>query len=317
MTSFSRRRFLNIAVATSAAAILPFELCSSASEPIVWNGFVLGADASIKVHGNKTDASSAIKAALKVVNEQEKQLSIYDPNSSLSLLNKAGHVQIDNNESASLYLLVVQSKVINQNTHGLFDPTVQPLFETFAKANGVPTQANLEKAKALVGLHKVKISNASQLILKQKGMALTFNGIAQGYITDQVRQSLNKSGYEHALINIGEYSAGTDPAKIGISDISGEVFDVASLRNQAIATSSPSAYNFPDGTSHIFNPNGDRHIATWDTVSVIAKNAVIADGYSTALALTRDTQLAEKLVASQIIQKVVFKDKSGRVHHIG
>ena len=317
MTSFSRRRFLKITVATSAATILPLGLSSSASEPVVWNGFVLGADASIKVHGNKADASAAIEAALKVVKEQEEQLSIYYPNSSLSLLNKTGHIQVEQNDGISLYLLAVQSKIINQNTYGLFDPTIQPLFEAFAKAKGMPTQASLKEAKALIGIHKVETSNPSQVIFKQKGMALTFNGIAQGFITDKVRQSLNELGYEHALINIGEYSAGTDPAKIGIADTSGEVFDVASLHNQAIATSSPSGYRFPDGTSHILHPNSSKHSAKWDTVSVIAKDAMLADGYSTALALTHDTRLAEKLVTNQIIQKSVFKDKSGRVHRVG
>jgi len=316
MTSFGRRRFLKITVASSVAAIAPLGINSSASESVVWNGVVLGADASIKVHGEKADANFAIMTALKVIKEQEKQLSIYDPDSSLSFLNKTGFIQVEKTKGASLHRLAVQSKIINQNTHGLFDPTVQPLFEVYAKANGTPAQASLEKARALVGVHKVTTSNASKLIFKQKGMALTFNGIAQGFITDKVRQLLNEYGYEHALINIGEYSVGTDFAKIGIADTSGEVFDIASLRNQAIATSSPSGYRFPDGTSHILHPNGNRLLAKWDTVSVIAKNATLADGYSTALALTHDTKLAEKLVTDHIIQRAVFKDKSGRVHRV-
>ncbi len=318
MTNFNRRRFIKITAATSTAALIPQSVYSSAaSEPVVWSGIVLGAEASIKVYGNKSDTQTAINAALKIIKKHEKQLSIYNPNSSISRLNQHSFLELQRDDGPSISSLVEQSKLINQFTDGLFDPTIQPLFEVYAKAQGYPAQINLEKAKALVGIIKVDTSITNQISFAQKGMALTLNGIAQGFITDQVRQELDLFGYKHALINIGEYSAGDENALIGIADAEGEVFDIATIRNQAIATSSPSGYSFPDGTSHIFHPDGKKHIAKWDTVSVIAKYATHADGYSTALALTRDTKLAQRLVTDQIIQRVILKDINGEVHHIG
>ena len=38
-------------------------------------------------------------------------------------------------------------------------------------------------------------------------MAITLNGIAQGYATDQIVSLLKKSGVHNALVNIGEYAA--------------------------------------------------------------------------------------------------------------
>ena len=119
------------------------------------------------------------------------------------------------------------------------------------------------------------------------------------------------------LINIGEYSAGTRPAKIGIADAQGDVFDIAVLHNQAIATSSPSTYLFPDGTSHILHPDGSKKAAIWDSVSVVAKNAMLADGYSTALTLAADEALAEKLIAKSIVQKIILKNTNGHISRIG
>ena len=316
MANLSRRRFLTLSVATSAAALVPARLMAQTKAPIIWTGIVLGADASIKIYGDEAKAHLAIKSALSVIKEHETQLSIYDPSSSLSRLNKSGKLDLHEEQDSSLYQLTLQSKIINQNTDGLFDPTIQPLFEIYAKNKGYPSKVDLEKAKALIGIDKVETSNAAHLKFQQKGMALTFNGIAQGFITDKVRQSLNRSGYDHALINIGEYSAGTRPAKIGIADAHGSVFDIAVLRNQAIATSSPSTYLFPDGTSHILHPSGSKRPAIWDTVSVVAENAMLADGYSTALALAADEALAEKLVARGIVKKVILKNTNGHISHI-
>ena len=38
-------------------------------------------------------------------------------------------------------------------------------------------------------------------------MAITLNGIAQGYITDKVGDLLRAAGFEHVLVNMGEQLA--------------------------------------------------------------------------------------------------------------
>lgn len=317
MASLNRRRFLQITVATSAAVISSLGSLAQASGPTIWRGIVLGAEASIRIYGDQDKAHLAIKAALSVIKEEEAELSIYDPHSCLSQLNEMGALTVTEKRGASVHRLAVQSKAIHQKTNGLFDPTIQPLFKAYAENKGHPTKVRLERAKALVGIDKVETSNSSRLTFRQKGMALTFNGIAQGFMTDKVRRSLDALGYHHALINIGEYSAGTHSAKIGVADAKGDIFDIAVLQNQAIATSSPAGYVFPDGTSHILHPNGRKLRPTWDTVSVVADNAALADGYSTALALAPDITLGKKLVAERILQRIILKDMRGQVHHIG
>ena len=45
------------------------------------------------------------------------------------------------------------------------------------------------------------------LFRSKPGMALTLNGIAQGYAGDLARAALQAHGIEHALIDTGEWSA--------------------------------------------------------------------------------------------------------------
>jgi len=147
-------------------------------------------------------------------------------------------------------------------------------------------------------------------------MALTFNGIAQGFATDKVRQILDVYGFTQSLVNIGEYSAGDRNVRIGIADATGQVFEVTELRNQAIATSSPAGYRFTDGSGHILHPQSPPTDPLWDTVSVTADEAVFADAYSTALVLSPNLNLARELKEQKRVNGVVMRGRTGAVTRI-
>ena len=313
MSTLSRRRFISIAAASLASSSVFAFASKSAAKPNEWRGRVLGADASIKLYGSSKHGEPALQEALREVERLERQLSIYDPLSALSHLNRVGNLDASKHQAEALFDLTSLANLVHQNTEGLFDPTVQPLFEIHTKYGGNPERAALQEAISRVGLEHVKASALGEIRFLKPHMSMTFNGVGQGYITDKVRSVLDSYGFRNSLINIGEYSAGERVAKIGIADANGEIFDVAQLKNQAIATSSPSAYLFPDGTSHILHPSGTRHDPYWDTVSVVAGDAAIADAYSTALALTRDGRLAKKLVKKKLIERVFLKSKNGKI----
>ena len=69
---------------------------------------------------------------------------------------------------------------------GAFDVTVQPLWELYfeAKKRGVlPADGAIDAARAKVDWTKVSVKDA-RVSFGAPGMKLTFNGIAQGYITN-------------------------------------------------------------------------------------------------------------------------------------
>jgi len=298
MSVINRRRFLAI---TAASMALPHIALSS---PVEWRDYAFGAEVSVKLYGAVENASAALNEIKQTLVDLEKQFSLYDPGSRLSSLNHNGSLVM----SDDFAQLVNLADIAHQRTNGLFDPTVQAIFE--AKLQGA-TDLNAVP----VGWSRVRF-NEDRIRLPKLGMALTFNGIAQGFATDKVRQILDVYGFTQSLVNIGEYSAGDRNARIGIADATGQVFEVTELRNQAIATSSPAGYRFTDGSGHILHPQSPPTDPLWDTVSVTADEAVFADAYSTALVLSPNLNLARELKEQKRVNGVVMRGRTGAVTRI-
>jgi thiamine biosynthesis lipoprotein len=134
-------------------------------------------------------------------------------------------------------------------TDGLFDPTIQPLWAAL-KTSPTPATANILK---LIGWDKVQ--RTSQTIkFTHPQMAISLNGIAQGFVTDRVRMVLAAHGFIDTIVNIGEYAVGHRNARIGIANAQGQILKSTDLRNGAIATTSPSALMLTPEVGHILDP---------------------------------------------------------------
>ncbi|MDJ0613716.1 MAG: FAD:protein FMN transferase [Rhizobiaceae bacterium] len=299
MSRVSRRRFLQISAAVTAIPSAAF------AAPAEWRGFAFGAEVSIKLYGGTFDTQIALDKAVQRMIDLEKLFSIYDPESAVSELNRSG---ILFNPPDDMSRLLAHVDFVHEKSSGLFDPTVQRIFE--AKAQEIPF--TLRTAMSSTGWNRVSHDRQSIRFPDPK-MGVTFNGIAQGFITDEVRNLLSSEGFFKTLVNIGEYAVGDRQARIGIADHQGNLFEVAELRNQAIATTSPDGYRFRDGSSHIISPDGRNLELKWKTVSVVADSAVIADGFSTALALAPDLGLARKLRDANLVKRVYLQHSTGEI----
>lgn len=145
---------------------------------------------------------------------------------------------------------------------------------------------------ALIGWPGVTLQ--PQTITLRPGMALTLNGIAQGFIADRVAALLAIHGLTRALIDTGEMVAlpeGGWPVQLADSK---EII----LQNRALATSSPLGMTFgADGvTSHILDPRTGRPAPlVWRSVTVSAPSATLADALSTTACLTAGIADAQRL----------------------
>lgn len=311
MKHITRRRFLAI-TAFGAMGLAVGSAKSTKSKRVEWHGYALGADVSITLFGEKQKAELALKEAISNVRRLEAVFSIYNPSSTLSRLNKNGAIPLSKEDGQDFANLMKAVDWVHRQTQGLFDPTVQPLFDLYKHAHGRPSQQDQMSALQHIGWDKVTISS-DKIAYAQPDMSMTLNGIAQGYITDEIKRILARQGFEATLVNMGEYAAGDRLARIGIADANDEIFDVAELKDQAIATSSPSAYGLKDGSSHIIHPQLGAYQSLWDTVSVVAKEATYADGYSTALTLAQSTELAKELKRKGLVERVILKAVSGEI----
>jgi thiamine biosynthesis lipoprotein len=271
---------------------------------LTWRGVALGAHASLTLqHANDSAGREAIAECLTEVARLESIFSLHRPDSAIATLNRTGELA---DAPGDFRILLAQALSLAERTGGAFDPTVQPLWSLyarhFAKAGTAPegpSDREVDEARILVGWRHVEINGAAVRLAKS-GMAITLNGIAQGYITDKVGAVLRRRGFDHVLVNMGEQLALGPKAdgtawQIGITEpharsASGAEEAISAripLSGGALATSETLGTTFDPAfsVSHILDGRTGRPAQAWSSVSVLAPTATLADALSTALAI--------------------------------
>lgn len=289
----TRRRALAV---LAAAASLPATALASRAQPFEWRGIALGADARLVLWADEpARARAAINACVAEIERLEAIFSLYRMSSEISRLNRDGRLTAPSHDLVRLLRL---SREMNHLTEGLFDPTVQPLWELYAgwyagrPDREKPPGERIAEAQARIGIGKVRAGPGS--IVCDSAARLTFNGIAQGYITDRVAELLRARGWRHVLVDLGEVrtlGAKPDdtPWQVGIRE-SGLTLPLA---DAALATSSGDALGLTRSgdITHIFNPLTGLSPAIWRSVTVRHASAAVADALSTALFAAAPEQL--------------------------
>jgi len=289
--TLSRRRFIRIFAAT--AAVAPFGASAFASaRPGLhrWQGVALGAGASVTLAGVSAKRAEALIARARAEMERlEGIFSLYRAESALSRLNRDGRLNAPPPDMTALLSMV---DGLHTATDGAFDPSVQPLWRLLAETGGAARAEARAEALELVGWRHVAF-DAGHVRLARPDMALTLNGIAQGYATDRVAALLKAEGLENALVSVGEVAAlgprapGV-PWEVGLADAETDAADeVVPLHTGAVATSAPAGTVLSaDGAiGHILDPRHGVTEGAWRRVSVLHPSAAIADGLSTAAVL--------------------------------
>ncbi|MEM7710793.1 MAG: FAD:protein FMN transferase [Pseudomonadota bacterium] len=288
-----RRRFL--CVAAGAVAFPAF-----ASTPLRWSGIALGAEARLDLIGPEAVTRPALASALARVREAERLFSLYDPGSMLSRLNRFGRMD---RVPAPFLDLLDRVDAVHRLTGGLFDPTVQPVWDAAVRDE--------PGGWAAVGWDRVR--RVGDGVRLGAGQQLTLNGIAQGFATDRVVEILRAHGLTDAFVEIGEQAAMGSAQRLGLVDpVHGRVGDVT-LRDGAMATSSPGGT--PLGSDgHVLHPRGPR-APLWSTVSVEAADATLADGLSTALC-HGDAAVVGAVSGLEAVRRIVLVDADGNVRSV-
>ncbi len=295
-TPLSRRRALSI-IAGAGALLLP--RCGRAAAPRLfeWRGTALGAAAHLALyHRDEAAAAAAVGAAVDEVERLEGEFSLYRPDSALARLNREG---VLDQPSLDMLRLLRESVRLGALSGGAFDVTVQPLWELYAghfaaqpDGSRGPSAAALLRACRRVDFRRIAI--APERITLAPGMAVTLNGIAQGYITDRIAELLQDRGWTDVLIDLGELRGlgghpDSRPWTIGLADPRRAAAVVATipLGRRAAATSAGSGTTFdPSGRyHHLFVPQTGRCGSTYAAVTVVTDQAMVADALSTALAV--------------------------------
>jgi len=300
----TRRRVLEI-MAAGSVALLAGPAARAANSPAVrWQGEMFGAPVALTLYpADPASGDAALRAVLAEIERLEDVFSLFRPHSALSRLNRTGELA---GAPTELHELLAACRELHAASAGAFDPSVQALWQLYSAHFGRkdadpagPAAADVEAARARVGLQHVE-SMGTGIRIARKGLALTLNGIAQGYATDRARTILAAHGLPHALVNLGEFAA-LGPRQDGgswrVAVIHPEVpwrnlARVALAPGQALATSAPAgtAFDAARRFHHLLDPRTGRCAGAWRSVSVCAPTATLADGLSTALAVTPPAQ---------------------------
>lgn len=291
----TRRRFLTIA-AVAAVAAGPARAAPTLRQ---WHGQALGARATITLAHPQAERITA--AALAEIARLDGVFSLYRADSVLSRLNANGRVEAPPFELLECLAL---AGAVHRATGGLFDPTVQPLWAVHAEAHArgrAPEAAALARALAAIGWDRVRFD--AEAVTLQPGMALTLNGIAQGYVADRVAALLRAEGLTDILVDTGELRAlgghpegGDWPVALQVGEAT--LPDPLPLREAALASSAPlgTAFDAAGKVGHILDPRtGLPGTAAWTLVSVTAPRAGLADALSTAFCLMERDQITAAL----------------------
>jgi len=289
----SRRRFVTI----SAGLALGGAVGPAIGKTVSWRGVALGAEAKLIITGlPEADGRRLIQLALKEIDRLENIFSLYRPDSALSVLNSENRLQ---SPPAEFLFVLSQANAVYAATGGLFDPTVQPLWQVFAEHGGNPDRELVDAALTKVGWPLV-IYGMREIRFARPGMQLTLNGIAQGFVTDRITALLHSEGLKNAVVNIGELSAmgskpGTDGWPVGLAVHGDEAATEAIvLKDRCVATSASMGTTFDGVSSHIICPVTGRPVRSrWQRVSVVHRSAAIADGLSTAAVMMEEVDLVE------------------------
>ena len=295
----TRRRALQITGAAGAAALIqgPAAIAASA-DVITWRGVALGAPAIVRLHGKDRDTAEATLAAVRSeIRRLESVFSLYREDSALAQLNRSGRLP---GPPPELVELLSAAGAIARETDGAFDVSMQPLWRLYAAhfadhpgSTKGPADADIAAVLARVS-HQAIAIRRDEIALQRPDMALSLNGIAQGFITDRAAALIRRAGYSDVLVDLGEtralgsHSSGR-PWRVGIRspESADGIARTIPVVDRAVATSAPQGTMF-EGTGrfhHLLDPRTGRCVSRYRTLTVTAPTATLADGYSTAFSI--------------------------------
>lgn len=273
-------------------------------------------------HADGAVADHALDAAVVLLRHIERQMSLFDPNSALQRLNRDGVLHA---ADAHLVAVLQQAQAVAARSGGAFDVTVQPLWAAWRQAQAAgrqPTTDELARARARVGWQGLTVTGRT-VRLARPGMALTLNGIAQGYAAEQARALLRRHGITAALLDCGEWAplgAAPDgqPWRLGLASPrdSARLLRTLAADGRGIAVSTDATLRFgadpaDDTAHHILDPHTGRSPPHLSAVAVAAPGTTLADALTKVLFMgTADQALAR---ARQWGVDVVVVDKAGRL----
>jgi thiamine biosynthesis lipoprotein len=256
-------------------------------------------------------AQAAATAGFAEIRRLEELLSTWIPTSELSRVNAAAGV-LPVHVSPETLTVVQRAIQAAEMTDGGFNIAIGPAVEAWSVMEGrrIPTESELDALRPLVDLMSVHVDVGEQTIyLGKAGMRIDVGGIGKGYAADQAVEALRRAGAVAGVVALsgdiktfGRLPGGKMfPVGIQHPRQDGAVLAWIDLQDEAISTAGDYERFFErEGVRyhHILDPRTLQPARSCQSVTVIAREGVWADGLDTGIFVMgakRGMELVEQL----------------------
>lgn len=259
--------------------------------------FLMGTVCTLKIY-NK-DKGAALQDGFSCMRTLAREITVNQKGSEIDKVNRFAGIR-PVKVSPDIYRLCKIAYHFSQNSDESFDMAIGPitsLWQIGFPGAHVPKPQQIKSRLPLVNYHQIRFNDRKQTVyLTQKGMKLDLGGIAKGFITDEVKKTLQKDGVTSAIIDLGGniYVLGESPTNhsnwtVGIQDpkaARGTAIGSLPAMNKTIVTSGIYERYLRVGHkiySHLMNPRtGYPFQNNLMGASIVTKKSVNGDALSTA-----------------------------------
>lgn len=262
---------------------------------------------TLKLMGSRFDITVVAKDSLRgeayidmavaKIEEIERLISSWDPNSQTSAINKAAGIK-PVKVHPELFHLIERALGISKLTDGAFDisyASMDKIWKFDGSMTSMPSAESIKASVAKVGYENIILTKSdTSVFLKLPGMKIGFGAIGKGYAADKAKELLMAQGVSAGIINAsgdmntwGKQANGED-WKVAITNPlnKNKVFAILPIRNSAVVTSGNyEKYVIFDGVryTHIIDPRSGYPSSGISSVTVFAPKAELADALATSV----------------------------------
>ncbi len=229
----------------------------------------------------------------------------------------------------SIMTLIERGSALSEASRHLFDPAIGRLIRAWGFQGAdlehwrPPDEQTIRRLVAQNPQMGDLERRGGQLRSRNPAVRLDFGGFAKGYGIEQAIHRLRKLGIDNAIVNAGGDlkaigSRNGTPWTIGIRHPSGKgvLASLTTRDGESVFTSGDYERNFTwNGKRyhHIIDPRTGYPATGSRSVTVIAKDATLADAAATALFIAGPDQWHE-IARRMKIRYVLLVDNQGRIH---
>lgn len=295
-------------------------LSCSSDDTYKRTSIIMGSTVEIQVRGvNSVTANKAIQSSFDEVKRLDTLFSTYMTGNPMWRLNNtdADEVIVDN----EMFGMLKRCDEIWKMTGGAFDPAIGNLIEIIGFEKGspkLPTKSQIDEALKKIGWKNIQLKEGN-IVIKPKSVKISFNAVVPGYAADKVANILSNFGIKEYLINVGgEVFARGENWKIGIQHPrkQNELLGAIKINGMGVSTSGDYEQYFKkDGKrySHLINPLTGYPADECEAVTIIAKEALLADALSTGVFILGPVKGIELIEKLENVEGIIV-DTSGTIH---